>query len=320
MDATFEGSSLAERMEQAREIVEKRLVSFWQEQSKCYAHDDIKKLHDAMAYALEGGKRLRAFLVLEGLYFAMERPLTPDEQRALADVMLAVEMLHAYSLVHDDLPAMDDDDLRRGRPTLHKAYDEATAILAGDGLLTAVFEVLSRLPLAPHIVVDFIHLFARHGGRLGMIAGQMIDVTGDKKNIDLQQLQMMQSLKTAELFSCALSAGVMLIGKGGDAYIQNFSHKKHNTMALMHEIGKAIGKLFQIVDDMLDVEGDESLTGKKTGSDQDKITWYTFMDRQEIQQEIEKTLQDIVALASFLPEEKKEALILFGHQLAKRKS
>jgi farnesyl diphosphate synthase len=213
----------------------------------------------AMRYgALAGGKRLRPFLVVESAtLFDVPR------QRALA-VGAALECVHCYSLVHDDLPAMDDDDLRRGRPTAHKAFDEATAILAGDGLLTFAFDVLSR-PEAhpdPAVRIALVSALARASGLGGMVGGQMLDLEAEGRYagdgpppLDERGVRTLQAMKTGALLRFACVSGAILGEAGAGA------------RDAVTRYGVALGQAFQIADDLLDVEGDPQTVGKATGKD-----------------------------------------------------
>jgi farnesyl diphosphate synthase len=210
------------------------------------------RLLEAMRYAtLKGGKRLRAFLVLQsGRLFGVDR-------RALGRVAAAVECLHAYSLVHDDLPAMDDDDLRRGRPTLHKAFDEATAILAGDALLTLAFGLLAS-PEAhgdPFVRCELIARLAAAAGHTGMAGGQMIDLAFEGKEPPLPEITRLQRMKTAALITFCCEAGAIM-GKASAGARQALA-----------AYGQEVGLAFQIADDLLDLEGKVGETGKGVGRD-----------------------------------------------------
>lgn len=210
------------------------------------------RLTDAMRYAsLNGGKRLRPFLVMEsaGLFDV------PDAQATRAAA--AVEFIHCYSLVHDDLPAMDDDDLRRGQPTTHIAFDEATAILAGDALLTLAFEVLADPRTAPDgdIRCALVGALARAAGAAGMVGGQMIDLAAEHTAQDLPAITRLQQLKTGALIRFSCEAGGILGCATAD-----------QTRAL-RRYAEDLGLAFQIADDLLDVEGDVSTVGKGVGKD-----------------------------------------------------
>jgi farnesyl diphosphate synthase len=217
------------------------------------------RLLDAVRYAsLGAGKRFRPFLVVESAsLFGV-----PREQALLAGV--ALECVHCYSLVHDDLPAMDNDDLRRGQPTAHKAFDEATAILAGDGLLTFAFDILARPETHPSaaVRVDLVLALARAAGLGGMVGGQMLDLAaegrfdrGVPQQLGEAEVATLQAMKTGALLKFACRAGAIL----GQA-----SAAQHEAL---DRYGTAVGKAFQIADDLLDVEGDPALVGKQTGKD-----------------------------------------------------
>jgi farnesyl diphosphate synthase len=169
----------------------------------------------------------------------------------------AVEMVHCYSLVHDDLPAMDDDDLRRGQPTCHVRFDEATAILAGDALLTRAFEVLADVPTHPdpHVRSQLVLALARAAGAEGMVGGQMLDLLAENASLDMPEITRLQRMKTGALIAFACEAGAIL-GKAAEP-------ARHALRAYAHDLGLA----FQIADDLLDVEGTAAEVGKKTGKD-----------------------------------------------------
>jgi farnesyl diphosphate synthase len=210
------------------------------------------RLLEAMRYgSLGGGKRVRPFLVIEsaGLFGV---PI----EKAL-NAAAALECVHCYSLVHDDLPAMDNDDLRRGRPTAHKAFDEATAILAGDGLLTLAFEILASPDTHPNPAVraDLGLALARASGVSGMAGGQMYDLEAPGKTLGEAEIRLLQAMKTGALitFGC-VAGGILGEASAGD-------------IAALRAYGDALGAAFQLADDILDVEGDAALVGKATGKD-----------------------------------------------------
>ncbi len=217
------------------------------------------RLIEAMRYAgLGGGKRFRPFLVVEcAQLFAVPR------QRALM-AGAALECVHCYSLVHDDLPAMDNDALRRGQPTAHKKFDEATAILAGDGLLTFAFDVLSRPETHPDAAVRIalVSALARASGVGGMAGGQMLDLAAEGRfaqngpqRLSESEVRMLQAMKTGALLRFACQAGGILAGAAAEQH------------RALDRYGSAIGQAFQIADDLLDLEGDTALVGKQTGKD-----------------------------------------------------
>ncbi len=215
------------------------------------------KLLDAMRYgALGGGKRLRPFLVMEAA--AM---LGYPREKAMR-AACAVELVHCYSLIHDDLPAMDDDDLRRGRPTVHKAFDEASAILAGDGLLTFAFDVMADPQTHPDagIRADLVLGLARASGLGGMAGGQMLDLDAEQSAEPLgrPEVERLQAMKTGAILRFSAEAGAILAGATGD--------ERHAIVSY----GAALGAAFQIADDILDAEGDTKVLGKKAGKDADR--------------------------------------------------
>lgn len=214
---------------------------------------EVASLWDVMRYAaLSGGKRLRPFLVLSSAEVC-----GGDRQVALR-VAAAVEMMHTYSLVHDDLPAMDDDDLRRGQPTLHRKFDEATAILAGDALLTLAFEVLADPATHPDsgIRAELVLGLARAGGPEGMAGGQMLDLDAERHPVARdEQIMRLESMKTGALFAWSCEAGAVAAGADETA-------RRH-----LRQFGADYGLAFQVTDDILDEVGDAAETGKAVGKD-----------------------------------------------------
>jgi farnesyl diphosphate synthase len=217
------------------------------------------RLIEAMRYAsLGGGKRFRPFLVVESAaLFGV-----PHAQALM--VAAALECIHCYSLVHDDLPAMDNDDLRRGRPTAHKAYDEATAILAGDGLLTIAFDILSRPDVHPNpaVRINLVSALSRFAGLGGMVGGQILDLgaegrfgDGKPQQLDWHEVEVLQGMKTGALLRFGCLSGAIL----GEADAARRD--------ALDRYGSAVGKAFQIADDLLDLEGDPETVGKATGKD-----------------------------------------------------
>ncbi len=212
------------------------------------------RLHEAMRYAvLGGGKRIRPVLV-----YASGEAFGVDPEQ-LDGPAVAVELIHAYSLIHDDLPAMDDDDLRRGRPTCHKAYDEATAILAGDAIQALAFQVLASDPsilVEPGQRLDMIHRLAIAGGSRGMAGGQAIDLAAVGRILNIEQLENMHRHKTGALIRVSVELGA-LSSPGYDA----------SQFERVAEFADCIGLAFQVQDDILDVESDTETLGKPQGSD-----------------------------------------------------
>jgi farnesyl diphosphate synthase len=210
------------------------------------------RLLEAMRYgSLGGGKRFRPFLVIES---ANLFGVGPD---LALNAAIALECVHCYSLIHDDLPAMDDDDLRRGRPTVHKAFDEATAILAGDALLTLAFEILAAPDTHPNPSVRAALGFqlARASGGAGMAGGQMLDLEAPGKSLGEADIRMLQRMKTGALITFGCVAGGIL----GEA--------SETDIAALRAYGDALGAAFQLADDLLDAEGDAAVVGKATGKD-----------------------------------------------------
>ena len=244
--------------------------------------DPRARLYEAMRHAaLGGGKRLRPLLVVAacGLFHTAR-------DRALR-VAAAVECVHVYSLIHDDLPAMDDDDLRRGKPTVHKAFDEATAILAGDSLHALAFEILAdeRTHEDPFVRAELIAELARAAGPAGMAGGQMMDLAAAEANLDLAGVTRLQQLKTGALIGFCLEAGAIMgrIPAEGRTRLRGYA--------------RDVGLAFQIADDLLDVEGEEAKTGKKVGKDlgKGKGTFVSLLGRERARQQAELLVAQAIA-------------------------
>ena len=222
------------------------------------------RVQEAMRYsALAGGKRLRPFLVIEAARVFGEAGEGPVVAGA------ALECVHAYSLIHDDLPCMDDDDMRRGKPTVHKVWDEAIAVLAGDGLLTFAFELMGDEAVHPDPAVRLalVRELSEASGTLGMIGGQVVDMTVPEDSRTAPIITELQNMKTGALIRFAARAGARLGGAGADE------------VAALDAYARNLGLVFQITDDILDVEGDAALVGKAVGkdSDRDKATFVSLM-------------------------------------------
>lgn len=219
-----------------------------------------QRLRDAMSYSLlGGGKRIRPALCL-----AAARAMGQDPSRALVPAC-ALEAIHAYSLVHDDLPAMDDDDLRRGRPTVHIAFDEATAILAGDALQACAFDWLALAPaLSDSTRLTMISELARASGQAGMVGGQAIDLASVGKTLTIDALETMHRHKTGALIEASVRLGAMTADPASDDQLERLT-----------DYARALGLAFQVQDDLLDIEGDTEVIGKPQGSDlaRDKPTY-----------------------------------------------
>lgn len=269
-------SSLQEKLDEVVEKVNKTIGYLLPE-------TDLpeQQLYEAMKLGtLNGGKRLRPFLTI---YSA--KLFNVDNARARR-AAAAVEFVHCYSLIHDDLPAMDNADLRRGKPTVHKAYDDATAILAGDALLALAFEVLSdpETHEDPRVRVELMRKLAVAAGPHGLCGGQMLDLLGEKKEFDLGTISRLQRMKTGQLMAFACDAGAIL-GKAGEPQRKALSNYAYD-----------LGLAFQVTDDILDVEGDAVEMGKDTGKDDQagKATFVTTMGKESAQSRAEMLVQQAV--------------------------
>jgi geranylgeranyl diphosphate synthase type II len=208
-----------------------------------------EKLHTAMRYSvMAGGKRLRPALALAAYRYCNDDFNNPSESIHCA--MAALEMVHTYSLIHDDLPCMDDDDLRRGRPTCHKQFDEATAVLAGDALHVVAFKLMARTGS-----IRAVNELAEAIGTSGMLGGQIADVEAEGKILSKEEIIEIHNRKTGALIRASVRIGAILAGAD------------EKTISKLTEYGEKIGLAFQIIDDILDIEGDQKLLGKKVGSD-----------------------------------------------------
>jgi geranylgeranyl diphosphate synthase type II len=238
-------------------------------------------VHEAMRYSVfAGGKRFRpALVVASGEVFNAER-------ESLFDLACGIELIHTYSLIHDDLPCMDDDDLRRGKPTLHKVYGDGVAVLAGDALYALAFEIIARCAI-PETVEDI----ARATGTAGMIGGQVADITLEGEDITPVDLDYIHNHKTGSLITACLTSGA----RNGEASAEEISALK--------EFGRRIGLAFQIVDDVLDETGSTESLGKKTGADQDREK-NTYPKIHGLKQSVDRALE--------LVEEAKNVLVLPG--------
>jgi len=223
-----------------------------------------------------GGKRFRPMLLLN-IVDAYE----PMLYNSALPVALALEMFHTYSLIHDDLPAMDDADLRRGHETLHKRYDEVTAILAGDALNTDAFLLIAKAPLREDVKIKLVELLARDGGSRGMVLGQAIDCYFENKPLDLEQIKTLHKNKTAKLIAVSLQMGAVIVGL--DKKVQE----------ALYAFGIDLGLLFQIQDDIIDETKSEEEAGKTTGNDADKNSFVNLLG-------LEKTVEEADTLAKDL--------------------
>lgn len=248
-------------LEQYVKTIDEHLLSFTQDKPELQGI-----VCDAMEYSLmAGGKRLRPVLCLE-----FYRMCGGNDIDSIIDVACAVEMIHTFSLIHDDLPCMDDDDFRRGKPSCHKAFPENIALLAGDALNTLAFEVISNAALDGRIsaekAVMLISVLSKSVGAEGMIGGQVIDLLCEGKEVDIETLNTLQSYKTGALIEAACVMGVILAGK-------------YDLIPAAADYASAVGRAFQIVDDLLDVSGTFEELGKPIGSDseQGKCTYVSLL-------------------------------------------
>lgn len=275
------------------------LKDLWESRKKLVEEHLKKELHDAapldetleasMAYSLlAGGKRLRPILLM-----AAADAVGADGKKFVT-TGCAIEMIHTYSLIHDDLPAMDDDDYRRGKLTNHKVYGAGMATLAGDALLTLAFEVMLRQEgVSDAVRLSVVREMSRAAGKDGMVGGQAIDLESEGKAIPLERLRQMHLGKTGALFCAAIRSGALLAG--ADAA----------QLAALTQYAEAFGLAFQITDDILDVTGDEAAIGKPVGSDErnHKSTYVTLLSLERAQQMAEETVaQAVASLAAFGPE------------------
>ena len=240
-------SNFKEQLKQARTAVDNNL-----EKWLILPNDLSTRVVEAMRYAsIGGGKAFRAFLIL-----TTAKIFGLSEQNAI-NIATAMEMVHAYSLIHDDLPSMDNDTMRRGKPTVHIQFDEATAILAGDALLTNAFEVLADETTHPdgNIRAQLVQMLAHLAGKDGMVGGQMIDLIGEKQTLNLEQIEMLQDKKTGALLMFASTASAVA------------AKANEEQLNALKTYAKCIGLMFQITDDILDVVGDSATVGKTLGKD-----------------------------------------------------
>lgn len=270
------------------------LIDCWRErfeqvlaQSLPPENDDPARLHQAMRYsALAGGKRIRPLLVYASGH-ALDIPL-----ENLDTFACSLELIHAYSLIHDDLPAMDDDDWRRGRPTCHLAFDEATAILAGDALQALAFErMAAERSHSPQRWMTLMQMLASACGSTGMAGGQMLDLNANGQDISMAELEHIHALKTGALISLAVT---------GPAVVADLPA---NHISALQEFGRCVGLGFQICDDILDVTGESSKTGKSAQSDaaRNQPTFPALIGLQASQQRANSLLQEALTAISVIP-------------------
>jgi len=293
-------TELISTMQQYQARVNQRLEKYINHQMPI-----AEKLNEAMVYgALLGGKRVRPFLV-----YAVGEMFNTSKD-TLDPIAAAIECIHAYSLIHDDLPAMDDDTLRRGSPTCHVKYDDATAILAGDALQTLAFEIVStEIPfLSAKAQLKVIHTLAKASGEKGMCAGQFLDIAAENTMISLPHLEKIHNAKTGALILAAVQMGALT---KEDITTEEFE--------LLTKFAVAIGLAFQVQDDILDIVGDTETLGKPQGSDQalNKSTYPALLGLQGAQQKAQSLYQEALQALSQLPYNT-QLLELFAHYIIKR--
>ena len=280
----MDDSAFAARLAESQAGIERELEILLSPEPKSGEPARPKRLLEAMRYAtLGGGKRLRPFLTVETARALGRTDNGPVRAGA------AIECIHAYSLIHDDLPAMDDDDLRRGRPTTHRAFDEATAILAGDGLQALAFEILAdpATDANAEVRVALCLGLSRAAGLAGMVGGQMLDIDAEQSTAPLtvDEIRRLQAMKTGALLKFSVDAGVILAGADAKA------------RAALGVYGRAIGAAFQIADDILDVESDAATLGKRTGKDagQNKGTLVGALGLEGARRELDRLVDEAIA-------------------------
>ena len=237
------------------------------------------KVKEAMLYSLQaGGKRIRPFIVLQVI-----RAYNQNYHDYI-DIACALEMIHTYSLIHDDLPGMDNDDLRRGKPTCHKQFGEATAILAGDGLLNEAVNIIIKTSLASDLKIALISCLYQASGISGMIYGQELDIENENKKLSIDKLNTIHHYKTGKLLSCAFQLGGLIASP--------------QDVKVLKEIGYKVGLAFQIQDDILDVISDSKTLGKPVGSDASnhKETYATLIGVEASQKEVDKLFKEAIKL------------------------
>jgi len=289
--------NFTEKLKSYQALINHRIVSDLPESSR-----RPSRLHEAMNYSLQaGGKRLRPILALAA------KEIFPSERDPIP-AALALEIIHTYSLIHDDLPAMDDSDLRRGVPTCHRAFDEATAILAGDALIPLAFEKLSTAYLdEPKIALDLIQLLARTAGSERLVGGQMDDLLAEGKEPNEETLSFVHENKTAALIEASLMMGFRLGGEGENKHLLDSVQKA----------GKSLGLAFQAVDDLLDVTSNVEELGKDAGQDSgnNKMTWVVMLGEPKARELAKEHTQNAISTIQKIGGENKFLLELIDAML-----
>jgi len=255
--------NLKEYLEEKRKIVDEALREYFLDSKESL----LRKLKDSMKYSLfAGGKRLRPILCIAGA------EAVGGNYKDVLPVACALEFIHTYSLIHDDLPSMDNDDLRRGKPTNHKVFGEAVALLAGDGLLTDAFYIMTRhVNTDPERLIKAINIISKAAGSSGMVGGQAVDIESEGKDVDISTLEFIHRHKTGALIRASVTSGAIIVGATEDQ------------ISSLSEYGMNIGLAFQIADDILNVVGDPKLLGKSVGSDKEKnkVTYPSILGLEE---------------------------------------
>ena len=276
-------------LKERKEFIDKIILDFLPEEP-LYG----KTLYEAVKYSLSvGGKRLRPILCFAGC------EVVGGKLDDAVPVAVAVEMIHTYSLIHDDLPAMDNDELRRGHPTTWKKFDEATAILAGDALLNRAFEVLSEWDFIPEVKLEVMREIGKAAGMRGMVLGQQCDIEAEgRSDVSLDELKYIHKHKTGALITASVVSGAIVGGADEES------------LKALRRYGELIGYAFQIVDDILDVVGDENKLGKKVGSDleNNKVTFVTFFGVEGAKEEAVKVVNKAVDYLKLFDKQKREPL------------
>ena len=267
----------------------------------------LSVLADSMSYSvINGGKRLRPILV----YLASELTANEINYKSIDDLAIAVELMHCYSLIHDDLPAMDDDDLRRGMPTCHIAFDEATAILAGDALQPLAYEVILKSPnISDKDKIFILSELANACGYQGMVEGQMLDMLSNNDKFTLEELDIMHNLKTGELIKTSLILGGRL------------AQYDENRLKAIKDFGIKIGLAFQITDDIIDIESPSEISGKNQGSDilEKKITYPALIGVDKAKKRASILIDEAIEYLSIFSEDTAHLKEL-AHYIIKRKT
>lgn len=293
--------SLEEYLEAKKNIVDRALDEYLPEMSGPFS-----EISESMRYTLfAGGKRIRPVLCMASA------EAVGGNADSVLPVACAIEMIHTYSLIHDDLPLMDNDDYRRGKPSNHKVFGEGVAVLAGDALLTEAFSLMSGIipQISPEKSLAIIHEISTAAGFRGMIGGQVADLKAEGEKVDMETVNYIHSHKTQALITVSIRAGAIIAGTGTD------------DLNALSEYGKKTGLAFQIADDILDIESCRKILGKDTGSDEElkKATYPALIGLEESKERMQKLVEDALADIRHF-DEKAEPLRMIARFIAERKS